>query len=83
MILTMNTISPLFTFVTNNPIISYFTYTIPLIYYTCNSDVNKYTKYHEKLYMISMNTFLITVNPMTHVFILHDMYQKLYSVKYT
>lgn len=81
MILTMNTISPLFTFVMSNPITSYFTYILPLIYYTCNSDVNKYTKYnnyHERLYIISMNTFLITVNPMTHVFILKDMYQKLY-----
>jgi hypothetical protein len=80
----MNTISPLFTFVTNNPIASYFSYTIPLIYYACNSDVGhlSYKSYHERLYMISMNTFLIILNPMTHVFILQDMYQKLYSVTY-
>lgn len=79
----MNTISPLFTFITANPITSYLSYSLPLIFYTCNRDLKSYDNYHEKLWYMSINTFLITTNPITHIFILNDVYNDMFSKKKT
>lgn len=71
-------ITTILTFITGNPITSYLTYCTPLVLYTCNDNGNGST-YQDKLITISINTLLIAINPIIHVFILHDMSQKLYG----
>lgn len=77
----MNAISPLYEFITTNPITSYFTYATVLILYTCNKDLKSYDNYYQKLWYMSINTTLITLNPITHIFVLQDMYANFFNSK--